>query len=430
MASVTEKLKKKKAEEARALANAENGAPEEILESAEEAEKQEPKTTPSKEAAWAVPQGSATEQLEQKKKAQQSKDTTPKEQSALDEIEQFLISDIENTSKGLTHLFSSFDTTPRRTGLRRSPMSREELDKFSERGTLRHSPMDKAELDKFAEPDPKDKKPLQEGTLRHSPMSRDELMKFAEPAPMSKEAKEQPLSLTDDDLKSFSMSRTDAGKPEDLSAAIKALTFPKAPPQAASAFPDMPPDDYSELQKAFDTYDTAVSRIEQEARTERDDLRKRQLIEQLVLGVSKIAAGVYGLRAGVDTSGAKFVPSDWAAEAKMISEQLESSRDTAKAALARGTTFAQMKEEGKKNRNAYEIQKAAFSEKVRESALQWAMANGQFNLKKQELLLQNEDLKAKSEQQAMALARPNFMVKKAKQPEKKHSRFATLFSRN
>lgn len=80
---------------------------------------------------------------------------------------------------------------------------------------------------------------------------------------------------------------------------------------------------------AMKEYTNTVKEIQNLYRTERDSLKKQEIWEGLIHAAGLIAAGVYGVRSGVDMSGVKFNPTNWQAKLAESREHMNSMLDQA-----------------------------------------------------------------------------------------------------
>jgi hypothetical protein len=100
-----------------------------------------------------------------------------------------------------------------------------------------------------------------------------------------------------------------------------------------------------------------IARKESEYRAETDAARAGALWAEIIRGVAALAAGAYGIKNGVDMSGAKFDPIDWVARQEAARRGHETSIASTKDKYAALATVAKAYDVGNKDRYAQALQR-------------------------------------------------------------------------
>jgi hypothetical protein len=74
----------------------------------------------------------------------------------------------------------------------------------------------------------------------------------------------------------------------------------------------------------------ALGKAYGEYATEKNAIKQKQLWESIIHGLGYLAAGVYGMKSGVNMGGLKFEPSDWASQYNSAKDMLDAASNNAK----------------------------------------------------------------------------------------------------
>lgn len=196
---------------------------------------------------------------------------------------------------------------------------------------------------------------------------------------------------------------------------ISASKIDRKAPEA----PDLTPEQ-GEMATALDKMRGEMNTIAAEYKLTKDEQARQRLWEGLVNGMAAIAAGVYGMKNGVDMGGVKFSPTDWAARAKDARDDMLAARMAAEKDYDLSKSMIEAKQKGKLDN--WQINQKLYENAAREAAQRDEMSgkNAQLKMEGAKLNLQAQQLRdsvANNKAELMLKARELGM----KSPEQKQA---------